>query len=416
MALSFSVLKIRDFRFLMLTRALVTMALQSQAVIVGWQIYSITKNPFMLGLAGLFEAIPAILCALFSGHVVDNGKPHKIYTICLSVLMVNTFLLLIFAGGFAEIQSHYIVCIIYAGVFISGVARSFIMPSSFALLSQIVPREKMPAASAWLTSGFQTAAISGPAIAGIIYGGYGARDAWFMPVILIVMAFFMLMALSEHPKKYKSSEVREAAISSIAAGWRFIFRNRVLLSIMALDMFAVLFGGAVSMLPAFADQVLHVGSKGLGELRAAPALGSIIMALILAIKPMKNIKASWLFIAVSGFGLCIIGFGMSTVFWSAMLFLILSGIFDSISMVVRSSMMQLLTPNKMRGRVSSVNSMFVISSNEIGAFESGVAASVFGLVPSIIIGGCATLGVVITTYFISPKLRKTVINTDSQAK
>ncbi len=416
MALSVGILRNRDFRLLLFTRMFGMMALQSQAVIVGWQVYSLTKDPFMLGLAGLTEAVPALICALFSGHIVDISRPHRIFLLCLGVLALNTFTLLLFAGGFVPAPGGNIVACIFVGVFISGLARSFIMPSSFSLLSRIVARADIPAASGWLNSGFQLAAISGPAIAGLIYGGYGPRVAWLLPVSLMSMAFTMMAGIGAAHRQYKNAEKREPAAQSIKAGWKFIWSNQVLLSVMALDMFAVLFGGAVAMLPAYADQVLHVGSEGLGALRAAPAMGAIISALTLALRPFKRIHAMTLLKVVTGFGICMIGFGMSHVFWLSMAFLALSGMCDSVSMVIRSTLMQWLTPDAMRGRVSSVNSMFIISSNEIGAFESGLAAKLLGLVPSVVFGGIMTLVVVAATATLSPKLRKLVVDAGEPAK
>jgi MFS family permease len=408
---SFDILGLRDFRFLMLTRMMGVMALQIQAVIVGWQIYSLTHDTFLLGLTGLAEAVPALTCALFAGHVVDISRPHRVYTVCLTVLVLNTFMLLVSTGGLFGAPVANILPFIFSGIFISGVARSFIMPSTFSLLPQIVPRAQIPAASATLTTTFQIGTIAGPAIAGIIYGGYGPRVAWVLPFILMLVAFVALRCISPDYRHYRSKEQREPAVKSIKAGWRFIFQNKVLLSVMALDMFAVLFGGAVAMLPAFADQVLHVGSEGLGALRAAPAIGAVATALLLSAIPMKRIRASHLLIVVTGFGLCMIGFGLSHVFWLAAGFLALSGVFDSVSMVIRGTLMQLLTPENMRGRVSAVNSMFIISSNEIGAFESGLAARALGLVPSIIMGGIGTLLVVALVAGLSPRLRRTVVET-----
>jgi MFS family permease len=412
-SLSISILRLRDFRLLLLTRMLTSMALVSQAVIVGWQIYSLTRDPFMLGLTGLVEAVPAIACALIAGHIVDISRPHRVYMICISVLMLNMFFLTLVGGGFIEMPKHQLLLCLFTGIFISGLARSFIMPSAFALLPQIIPRKDLPASSSWLTSGFQIAAVGGPALAGLIYGGYGARGAWMLPAFLLLFAFIIICRLPT-PTHAREARERESAVKSITDGWKFILGNSTLLPVMTLDMFAVLFGGAVAMLPAFADQVLHVGSEGLGALRAAPALGAVITALIFALYPMKNMSARRLMWMVAGFGLCMIGFGLSKYFWLSMFFLALSGAFDSVSMIVRGPMMQLLTPEHMRGRVSAVNSMFIISSNEIGAFESGLAAKIFGLSLSVVLGGIVTLGVVATTALAAPKFRKTVVNADEQ--
>ncbi len=400
-----SVLKIRDFRTSMLTRMFVMMSWIAQDVIIGWQIYSITKDPFMLGLVGLVEAVPALVCALFAGHIVDISRPYRVLLICIGVMVLNSYNLMWIAGGHAGATN--IVPWLFFGVFVSGVARSFIMPASFTMLPQIVPKAQIPSASAFMTGSIQIATVAAPAIAGLVYGGYGASIAWYIPNILITMAFLLyLFGMSERPRNWRSSEKREAAAKSIKAGWKFIFTNNVMLAIMALDMFAVIFGGALAMLPAYADQVLHVGSEGLGILRAAPAVGAIGIALFLAVKPFKTIKAKWLLWVITGFGICTIGIGLSNIFWVSLLFFILSGAFDSVSMVIRSTLMQWLTPDNMRGRVSSVNSMFIISSNQIGAFWQGSLAKMVGLVPSIIIGGIGSLVVVGATIVLSPKLKK----------
>jgi len=411
---SFEVLQLRDFRLMLLVRCFCLMGLVSMDVIVGWQVYSLTHDPFILGLTGLTEAVPAIACAFFAGHIVDISRPHRVFVICVSAIALNAFMLCLIAGGHVAMPGG-ILAWLFIGIFISGLGRSFIMPSSFALMPQIVTRRLLPAASAWMSSGFQFAAISGPAIAGIVYGGYGVQVAWLLPVSLLVIGLVTLLSISHPHRHYRSAEKREPAAKSIRAGWSFILGNRVLLSVMALDMFAVLFGGAVAMLPAMADQVLHVGSEGLGALRAAPALGAIVTALLLAIRPMKRVHGSLLLWVVAGFGASIIGFGMSSNFWISMLFLAASGVFDSVSMVIRGTLMQLLTPDAMRGRVSAVNSMFIISSNEIGAFESGVAAKLFGLVPSVILGGVATLCVVGIAVWRAPKLRQAVVDANSAA-
>lgn len=410
MSLSIDILKSRDFRFLMFSRMCISMALQAQAIIVGWQVYSITKDPFMLGLTGLTEAVPAIICALFSGHIVDSNRPYFVFRACQAVIILNTLMLFLFGGEIITTEGHHILPFLFTGIFISGVARSFIMPASFSLVPSIVSKPKMAGAIAWFTSGFQIATITGPAVAGLIYGGYGARAAWLMPVLLVCTSFILMANLSEAPRTWRNKTHREAAIASIIAGWKFIWSKKILFQIMMIDMFAVLFGGAVAMLPAYADQILHVGSEGLGILRAAPAIGSAACALIMALHPMRKIHARSMLIVAFGFGLCMIGFGLSTSFWLSMFFLFLSGAFDSVSVVVRQTLMQLLTPDDMRGRVSAVNSMFIISSNEIGAFESGAAAALFGLVPSVVLGGIGSLLVGGIAAISSKTLRNLVVD------
>lgn len=411
MALSYTVLKNADFRKLIATRLCGIFALQSQAVIVGWQVYTLTKDPLMLGLVGLCEAIPAILFALFAGHIVDRSRPHRVFQRCLLAHSVLSLVMLLVAGGFLGVESNIILYTLFGGVFLSGLTRSFIMPASFTLLARIVPKHDIPAASSWLTSGFQLAAITAPAIAGLIYGGYGSQVAWYLPFLFMVCAFVAISSISTEHRHFKNQGTDEPTLKSIAAGWRFVIHSPVLLPVMALDMFAVLFGGAVAILPMFADQVLHTGSEGLGLLRAAPAAGSIITALYFALYPMKIIRGKVLLLVICGFGVAMIGFALSSTFLVAACFLALSGAFDSVSMVIRGTLMQFLIPDHMRGRVSSLNSMFIISSNEIGAFESGAAASLMGLIPSLLFGGAMSLAVVGVVAGTCPTLRRLAIDT-----
>jgi len=254
--LSFALLRNTDFRGLLLTRFFITFALQAQAVIIGWQIYKLTEDPLMLGLVGLAEAIPALTCALFAGHFVDMGRPQRIYRLCIAALAVNTLLMAIVAGGFLDAPEAWILPTLFIGIFIPGIARSFVMPSAFAMLSRYVERRDMPAASAWLNTGFQTAAVAGPALAGLVLALFDTRGAWLMPTLALLFASAMVSRLTPIPGKPKAE--REPALKSITDGWRFILGNRILLPVMALDMFAVLFGGAVAMLPAFADHILAV--------------------------------------------------------------------------------------------------------------------------------------------------------------
>lgn len=414
MALSYDVLRNRDFRLLLATRLCGIFGLQAQAVIVGWQVYTITKDPLMLGLIGLTEAVPAIIFALFAGHIVDNSRPHFVFRNCLLAHTIISLVLFVVAGGFTHASDNMIVMMLFGGVFLSGLTRSFIMPASFTMISRIVPRQDLPAASAWMTSGFQLAAIGGPAITGLIYGGYGSSVAWAIPLIFIGGSLIAVSLIGKPHRIYRSQLAREPAVQSIKAGWKFVIGNRILLPIMALDMFAVLFGGAVAILPVFADQVLHTGSEGLGLLRASPAIGSVLTALYFALKPMKIIRVTTLLWVIVGFGLCMIGFGLSHTIFMAAAFLALSGAFDSVSMVIRGTLMQLLIPDAMRGRVSSLNSMFIVSSNEIGAFRSGSMASLLGLVPSILVGGAMSLGVVAFTATFCREMRKFVVDTSAK--
>lgn len=386
-------------------------ALQAQVIIVGWQVYSLTHSTFMLGLTGLVEALPAIFCALYAGHIVDISNPLRVYRYALAALAVTNFGFLLVAGDYIALGQDHLLIFIFIGIFCCGLASSFIMPATFALLPMIVQRRDISAASAWKSGTFQIAAIGGPAVAGVIYAAYGAHGAWLMPVSMMVLAVAMSFFMRV-PYTPLAVEKPARVFDSMKEGWHFLLKNNALLSIMALDMLAVLLGGAIALLPAIADQILHVGAKELGALRAAPAIGAVLMALLLALKPMKIITARRMLIVVAGFGLCMIGFGLSTSFWLSMFFLALSGAFDSVSMVIRGTLTQLLTPEGFRGRVSAVNSMFVITSNEIGAFYSGVMATLLGLVPAVVLGGFGTLAVVGGTAILSPKFRKLSVKTD----
>lgn len=369
----------------------------------------------MLGLIGLTEAIPAIIGSLFSGYIVDISTPHHIYKACIGLLVLNLFFLLSIGSDFFALPHSTLIPLLFLGIFISGIARSFMMPAYFSITPQIVEKKDYASANAWTNTGFQISAIGGPILAGLVYGFYGVSAAWILPVSFMTLGFLCVISM-KNLREYQKFDTKESAIENIIDGWKFIIRNRMLLTIMALDMFAVLFGGAVAMLPAFAAQILHIGPEGLGILRTAPGIGAILTALYFALRPMRTFPLSRMLWAVAGFGGCMIGFGLSTSFFLSIVFLAFSGLFDTISVIIRGTLKQLLTPDHMRGRVSAISSMFIISSNEIGSFESGVAARALGLVPSVVFGGVMTLLVVGTTFYLTPSLRKHLFDENSTAE
>jgi MFS family permease len=297
--------------------------------------------------------------------------------------------------------------ILFAGIFISGAARAFASPSMFSLLPQIVPRNSLSSAAAFNSSIHTFASIIGPALGGLIYGFAGATWAFGIPCFLSLIALYSSTQFSEDLRNKQNLGVREPMLKSIRAGMHFVLNHKVLLSTMLLDMFSVLFGGVVAILPIFADKVFGVGATGLGFLRAAPALGSVIITIVLALRPMRSISGARLSQVILGFGICTILFALTSNYYLALFFLALTGAFDGVSMVIRGTFMQLLTPDNMRGRVSSLSSIFITSSNEIGAFESGLAASFLGLIPSVIFGGVMTLVVVGLVAWKVPELNKT---------
>lgn len=399
---NYAIFRIRDFRFYILSRLPFVLSIQMQAVIVGWQIYDITKDPLALGLIGLAEAIPSILVALYAGHLADRFERKRIAVYSNFVLILCSFLLFLFTLDGQKFVTSYGASPIYYVIILSGIARGFIGPSIFAFMTQIVPKDLYPESAAWSGTSFQIGSVLGPALGGLIYGFYGVSVAYFVDFFFVTLSFLFLMqipsrSLPEIPSK-------ESLYASLSAGIRFVLKNEYVLGAMSLDMFAVLFGGAVALLPIFAAEILHVGSEGLGFLRAAPSVGAVLVAVYLAHRPPLNHSGKILLGSVAGFGLSMLLFAVSSNFLLSLFALFLSGAFDSVSVIIRSTIMQIMTPDSMRGRVSSVNKMFIGSSNEIGAFESGVTARFMGTVPSVLFGGAMTLGIVALSTKVFPKL------------
>ena len=382
-----------------------TIAAQIQVIVVSWQIYAITKDPLSLGLIGLAEALPFIGAALFAGHYADVANRQRISVTSLFVLVLCGMTLLALSIFALPAAGTRLIWPFYLVIAISGLARSFLQPARNALGAEIVGRDLYHNAISWRSSTWQAAAVIGPAAGGLLYGFGGARIAYIVQAVLMAIAF-VAFARIEYTHSPRESLDAIPVAESLVVGLRFVFSQPVLLSALALDLFSVLLGGAEALLPVFADQILHVGPQGLGVLRAAPAVGAVIMALSLAHRPPFKRAGPTLLFAVAGFALCIVGFGLSRSFALSSILLLLSGMFDNISVLIRSTLVQTLTPTEMLGRVSSVNSIFIGSSNEIGAFESGVAARVLGTVPSVVLGGLASLGVVGIVAMVVPKLRR----------
>ena len=401
---AYAVLKVRDFRLFLTFRFFTTIAFQMQSIIVGWQMYELTKDPLALGLIGLAEALPNIAVALFAGHAADRYNRKKIIVLFTLLFLVGTLALFLFSLPKLGILAALGVFPIYLVVAVSGVSRAFLYPSIVALMSQLVPRELYTNSSTWSSTVWQLAAITGPAIGGLVYGFFGVRVAYLGVLLFLIIAMIMLGFVKNHPAPPRVEG--ETLVHRLATGLKFVYHNQILLGAMSLDMFAVLFGGAVAMLPIFAAEVLKVGPQGLGFLRAAPMVGAVMMSLVLAYRPPMVHAGRNMMIGVAGFGLSIIFFALSRNFYLSFVLLMFSGMFDNISVIIRATAMQLLTPNEMRGRVASVNAIFIGSSNEIGSFESGLAARLIGLIPSVIFGGIMTLGIVGFTAKFAPRLRK----------
>jgi len=400
---AFAVWRIRDYRLFTTARFFLTFAIQMQSVVVGWQVYEYTKDTFSLGLIGLAEAIPFLLVALFAGHVADIFQRKKVIIITSVGYFLGATALFLFSFEFNEMFVLLGVLPIYCVIFFTGIARGFLFPSIHAFIAQIVPRELYANSATWNSTTWHIAAVSGPATGGLVYGFLGVNAAYGTVVACMAICLVFLVIVKGRPLPMVPR--KQSMIASMKEGLRFVVKNQVIFGAITLDMFAVLFGGAIILLPAFAAEVLFVGPKGLGFLRAAPALGAIIMSLTLAYYPPTRKAGRNLFIGITGFGLCIIGFALSRNFMLSFFLLMGSGLFDNISVIIRNTALQLLTPDEMRGRVSSVNSIFVGSSNEVGSFESGLAARLLGLVPSVIFGGTMTLLIAGFTARFAPKLR-----------
>ncbi|WP_336517407.1 MFS transporter [Pollutibacter soli] len=403
---AFDSFKFPEFRNYILSRFFFIFVLNMQATLISWTVYDLTKDPFSIGLVGLVEFFPAFITAFFSGYIIDKNDKRKMLLLSIAGNALLTISLCFVTSNFAAqlMHKHAVLMVIYGIVFCTGIVRVFAGPTSFALVSLLVPREYLPNAITWHSGMWQVAAVSGPALAGILYGTVGITYTFYL------MIFFMIIAVTGasliKPKPFVSARQQEPMWQSIKQGFRFIWHSKEVLGAMSLDLFAVFFGGATALLPYFADVILKTGPQGLGMLRSAPALGGVCILLLMTFRPLKRNQGRNMLFCVFGFGLCIILFGLSKYFYLSLVALFFSGVLDGISVIVRSTILQLKTPDDMRGRVASLNSMFIMSSNELGAFESGTAAKLFGVVPGVIFGGAMTIAVAVTTWFKAPGLRK----------
>ena len=393
----YAALRFREFRSYLGMRFFFTFAYQMQAVIIGFHIYHLTKDPLALGLVGLCEALPAIGIALYGGYVADKSEKRGL----LLKIFIGVFLCSVVMLVATSKQMHpyvpvsYIIPIMYTMVFGIGIARGFFSPATFSLMAQIIPKELYPNSTTWNSSSYMMASILGPAAGGLVYGFFGITVTYSVILLFIFISLVCIFFLKPHPPTYIP---KESIIKSLTQGVQFVFKSKMMLGAMSLDLFSVFFGGAVALLPVFANDILKVGSEGLGFMRAAASGGAVLTMLVMTrISPMGK---PWrnLLIAVVGFGTSIICYGLSKNFYLTLVFLFFEGSFDSISVIIRSTIMQLLTPDDMRGRVSAVNSMFIGSSNEIGAFESGLTAKLMRTVPAVVFGGCMTILVAGITY------------------
>ena len=397
----------KEFRLFLFCRFFYIMALRMVTTVVAYELFQLTKSSFAIGIVGLSEFMPVFSLALYAGHVIDRSDKRTLllkgivsYAFCIAALVAVTSPALQ-----QKLTADRTALWFYIIIFFTGVIRAFAGPTSNAIIAQLVPKDGLRFAASLSSTSWLAASILGHASAGFLIAGYGANRTFILILALVIISALILSRIEKKPVLQTNLTVR--AWESVKEGVQFVFRHKVLLSTISLDLFAVLFGGAVALIPEFADQVLRVGPVGFGWLNAAMDIGSVIMIISITLMPITTKQGYKLMWCVAGFGLCILVFGLSRLYWVSFVALMLAGMLDGVSVVIRSTVLQLTTPDEMRGRVSSVNSMFINSSNELGQFESGFTAKIFGgAVPAVIFGGSMTMLVVLITWIKSPGLRK----------
>jgi MFS family permease len=402
---AFAVMGISNVRFFLAYRFLMTTATLMQSVVVSWQVYCLSKSVLSLGLIGLTEVVPQVSIALFAGHFADIWDRKNIIKYTTLLLLLGSAILMAFSIPSLHCYATFGIFPVFITIFLTGLVRGILMPAHTAFLGQLVPRDLLTNAATWNSMNWQIAAVTGPAIGGLVYGFFGIVPAYAI-VFLLFFTSIMFVVNIKSTRIVSIMNNDDGIFIRIREGIHYVFKNQILLGAFSLDMFAVLFGGAVALLPVFASDILHAGPQGLGLLRASPAIGAIAMSVYMMFHPPLKHTGKYLLYAVAGFGVCMIAFALSTSFYLSVFILVMSGVFDNISVIIRGSILQIYTPDEMRGRVAAVNSIFIGSSNELGAFESGVTAKFMGLVPSVIFGGVMTLLVVGAAAKKAPILRR----------
>jgi MFS family permease len=394
-----------NFKKLMFARFFFTFGVQMQVIVLGWRMYELTHDALYLGFIGLAEAIPALSLALFAGYIVDRSRPLHVYRRVVFVSLTSATIMLVCQLPSMGINHDLQIMTLFCSSILTGTARAFSQPSMYSIVPRLIPKELLPKSSAWMSSAMQVARISGPALGGICYGflGVSGTAAVVVSFLLVTLTTVFLIDAKIDPRPIEGNQSVKAELLS---GLKFVFSHPILFPALTLDMVSVLFGGVTALLPIYAAEILFVGPKGLGILRGAPAIGAAVMSFLLIRFDIKKGAGRYLFFGVAGFGACILVFALSHNFILSLVALTLSGAFDSISMVIRTSAVQLSSPENMRGRISAVNSIFIGSSNELGEFESGVAAKFLGAMPAAVLGGVVCLLTVGVTALVSPKLRK----------
>ncbi|BAO75458.1 MFS transporter [Winogradskyella sp. PG-2] len=402
----YAALRIKEFNIFLLVRFALIFGWSMQFVVIEWQVYALTKDPLSLGIIGACEFFPAFFMAPFAGHIVDQREKRNLFIKTIAAFSLISFGLFWLTTSTIEASwsKRTILYSIYLLVFFGGLLRAFFGPTIFSLVALIVPKKLYPNAATWSSSTWQISRVLGVAFAGFSIGWIGVH--WSLCIVFGLVMFALLVVFRIKKKPILNPKIGEPILQSLTEGVRFVFKTKAILGALTLDMISVLFGGAVALLAVFAQDILKVGPQGFGILVAAPSVGAFLTMLITAYIPISKNAGMKLLIAIFGFGICIIIFGLSTSFWLSVIALFFSGVTDGVSMVIRQTILQLKTPDNMRGRVASVNSMFVGSSNELGALESGVTAKLMGTARAVVFGGAMTLITVITTGIALPSFRK----------
>ena len=388
-----------NFRYHMLARFLATTSSEMQSVAVAWQVYGLTHRPLDLGLVGLAQFLPGVFLFLAAGHTADRVPRKRILQVCYAAFSVCSLLLLTLSvRGLGSVYP------IYLALLFNGTIRAFNGPASQAFLPLIVEEEHFPNAVAWSSSIFQAATILGPSAGGIIYAWTGSP----VPVYSCAALSYLtaLVSMSAIHVRVPARPRTLASAGALLSGLRFIWKHKLILAVISLDLFAVLLGGAVALLPVYAREILKVGASGLGLLRAAPGIGAVLTAVMVAHWPLRRRAGAIMLWCVFGFGAFTVVFGLSHNVAVSLVALALTGSFDMVSVIVRHTMIQLGTPDEMRGRVSAVNMVFIGASNEVGQFESGITAQWFGTVPAVVLGGVGTVAIVLLWVWLFPVLRR----------
>ncbi|RYG05263.1 MAG: MFS transporter [Chitinophagaceae bacterium] len=403
---SLSPFRFAAFRKFIVCRFFLIMALRMVSTVVGYKLFQLTQSSFAIGLVGLSEFVPAFCLSLYAGHRIDKSDKRTLlfrgiasYAFCVLGLLILTN-----QSTEQHFEGNSIQYLYYAIIFGTGIIRAFVGPTSSAIVAQLIPRESLQFAANLTSSSWLTASILGHASGGFFIAWFGVHNTFYIILAYVLISASSVFLIQKLPAANKNSNVN--ALESVKEGLTYVLNHKILLGAISLDLFAVLFGGAVALIPEVAHKILEVGPVGFGWLNAATDIGAVTSILLMTIFPMRKKQGRRLFFAVAGFGVCIIAFGLSEIYWISFAVLLFAGMMDAVSMIIRGTIFQLTTPDDMRGRVSSVNSMFINSSNELGMFESGFTSRIMGAAPAIVFGGCMTIIVVFVTWFLAPSLKK----------